>query len=659
MLYTAQQGSQHMPYASDRQRRFFNANRAQLATQGVDVNEWNSSSRGLKLPEQVQDGKPVKGARKPPRKPKVAFPLSSLLGTLTKDAQAPLLAPILARRVVNLALAGYGSPQKQAQVKFPQGSGSGNAIGGDPSVLDSLENDAFSSQGKTAAIQSTPFLTPNGHNNTPNSLTPAEAQLQGAQGPLGAGSPLELTKVALACLRRDQFLTGASRKAWLDWRPVYIKQSMLAGPSGSQVGPAADAVSMLHGQSTPNPLAGMQANPLAQQNPIVGAPGGMTSPSQNPINAYGPLNQAGTVGGGMFGQKNTEGGSLKLASPRLWEKISGPNYAGLVGSPLIGGAIGFGVNELGHHAGRFLGANETDPAERRRNRMLMTGLGAGLGAVRGIANFDRGGAADTTRPPKPPAAPVKPTGPYWGRFEEHQLKPRIPWPDTIPVDQASQEFQQLFPKGIPDYEGPFDNPLSPEQHSYLYKQPGAAEHLKNIADRWHEINRQGSFGSEYPVYPPLEKRNTLQGTRLWEKLALRRAKRTAQPYSAVGRRTAASPLRVPPQRAVNQSTAASTPQSTPQPAVDQSTARSFPARPSAGMQNPQALVAAQAYPSYQTMYQEALKRRMGQNGATGIQNRLNKLTQGRNPVQGPGPIQPPPHVNLRPQPRVFRNRLLY
>lgn len=42
-----------MPYVSDAQRRFFNANRKQLASQGVDVDEWNQASKGKKLPERV------------------------------------------------------------------------------------------------------------------------------------------------------------------------------------------------------------------------------------------------------------------------------------------------------------------------------------------------------------------------------------------------------------------------------------------------------------------------------------------------------------------------------------------------------------------------------------------------------------------------------
>lgn len=39
-----------MPYKSVKQERFFNANKAKLESQGVDVNEWNKASKGKKLP---------------------------------------------------------------------------------------------------------------------------------------------------------------------------------------------------------------------------------------------------------------------------------------------------------------------------------------------------------------------------------------------------------------------------------------------------------------------------------------------------------------------------------------------------------------------------------------------------------------------------------
>lgn len=39
-----------MPYKSLAQERYFNANRDKLESQGVNVNEWNSASKGMKLP---------------------------------------------------------------------------------------------------------------------------------------------------------------------------------------------------------------------------------------------------------------------------------------------------------------------------------------------------------------------------------------------------------------------------------------------------------------------------------------------------------------------------------------------------------------------------------------------------------------------------------
>lgn len=39
-----------MPYLSKAQQGYFNANRAELEKRGVDVEEWNRSSKGKKLP---------------------------------------------------------------------------------------------------------------------------------------------------------------------------------------------------------------------------------------------------------------------------------------------------------------------------------------------------------------------------------------------------------------------------------------------------------------------------------------------------------------------------------------------------------------------------------------------------------------------------------
>lgn len=44
-----------MPFKSEAQRGYFNANRGKLEKQGVDVDEWNKSSAGMKLPAHAPD----------------------------------------------------------------------------------------------------------------------------------------------------------------------------------------------------------------------------------------------------------------------------------------------------------------------------------------------------------------------------------------------------------------------------------------------------------------------------------------------------------------------------------------------------------------------------------------------------------------------------
>ena len=49
-----------MPYKSKAQERYFNANRKKLEKQGVDVEEWNKSSKGKKLPARAKTKKTKK-----------------------------------------------------------------------------------------------------------------------------------------------------------------------------------------------------------------------------------------------------------------------------------------------------------------------------------------------------------------------------------------------------------------------------------------------------------------------------------------------------------------------------------------------------------------------------------------------------------------------
>lgn len=49
-----------MPYKSEAQRKFFNANRKKLEAEGVNVAEWNASSDGKKLPPKKREPKKKK-----------------------------------------------------------------------------------------------------------------------------------------------------------------------------------------------------------------------------------------------------------------------------------------------------------------------------------------------------------------------------------------------------------------------------------------------------------------------------------------------------------------------------------------------------------------------------------------------------------------------
>ena len=46
-----------MPFKSEAQRRYFEANKEKLERQGVDVKEWEDASKGMKLPERAPKSK--------------------------------------------------------------------------------------------------------------------------------------------------------------------------------------------------------------------------------------------------------------------------------------------------------------------------------------------------------------------------------------------------------------------------------------------------------------------------------------------------------------------------------------------------------------------------------------------------------------------------
>lgn len=43
-----------MPYKSESQRKFMNANKDKLKKEGVNVDEWNEKSKGKNLPKKIK-----------------------------------------------------------------------------------------------------------------------------------------------------------------------------------------------------------------------------------------------------------------------------------------------------------------------------------------------------------------------------------------------------------------------------------------------------------------------------------------------------------------------------------------------------------------------------------------------------------------------------
>lgn len=46
-----------MPYKSKAQEAYFNVNKKKLEKQGVNVDEWNKASKGMKLPKRAKKKK--------------------------------------------------------------------------------------------------------------------------------------------------------------------------------------------------------------------------------------------------------------------------------------------------------------------------------------------------------------------------------------------------------------------------------------------------------------------------------------------------------------------------------------------------------------------------------------------------------------------------
>lgn len=79
-----------MPYKSEAQRKYFNANRKKLEAEGVDVDEWNSSSKGKKLPNKAKKAAAAIALLKLAESKDES--VSSRLGQIPRDLSKNLLA---------------------------------------------------------------------------------------------------------------------------------------------------------------------------------------------------------------------------------------------------------------------------------------------------------------------------------------------------------------------------------------------------------------------------------------------------------------------------------------------------------------------------------------------------------------------------------------
>lgn len=113
-----------MPYKSDAQRKYFNANKA-LQAKGVDVDEWNDSSRGKKLPHKVQE--PMSEIRALAKKAAQLKQASVLGGVLRQGTQA--VKTVLPKLKPAVALPGRGA-HRSGQVEAY------NAMKGNSSIED-------------------------------------------------------------------------------------------------------------------------------------------------------------------------------------------------------------------------------------------------------------------------------------------------------------------------------------------------------------------------------------------------------------------------------------------------------------------------------------------------------------------------------------------
>lgn len=137
-----------MPYKSDAQRRYFNVpeNRNKLEAQGVDVDEWNESSKGKKLPEKVKEARCWEGYEPVSGKKPYSEDSCQPVGTKKKKTDEKS-ASALGRLAAGVANVGNNLSAEDVALGLPVigaglGAGAGNLVHRLAGVISPQEDEA-------------------------------------------------------------------------------------------------------------------------------------------------------------------------------------------------------------------------------------------------------------------------------------------------------------------------------------------------------------------------------------------------------------------------------------------------------------------------------------------------------------------------------------
>lgn len=127
-----------MPFSSDAQRRYFNANRDELESQGVDVDEWNELSKGKDLPEKVD---------------KEAQDKQANLLQMLRQLLSPRLAMLGARGQARAATQGRGPGSLISRGQASPGKGIAEQLFGKSPQQKALRRSVLQNAGQQAQIR--------------------------------------------------------------------------------------------------------------------------------------------------------------------------------------------------------------------------------------------------------------------------------------------------------------------------------------------------------------------------------------------------------------------------------------------------------------------------------------------------------------------------